>query len=192
MNIHRYHPDTGEYLGTGAADESPMEPGVFLIPAHATEVEPPQPQAGFMRRFVSGEWGYSPIEASETPPSEEPVVTTAMVNAERDRRIAAGFWFAGTSYDFDDRAKMNISGAAQLAFMAIVAGAQADDLFWNGGLSPFAWISADNSLATMDAPTVVEFGRAAAQHEQAHIFAARALKDLDPIPLDFRDDSYWP
>jgi hypothetical protein len=69
---------------------------------------------------------------------------------------------------------------------------QPEDLFWNGGLSPFAWIAADNSLVTMDAQTVVEFGRTAAQHEQSHIFAARALKDMEPIPLDYTDDSYWP
>ena len=30
------------------------------------------------------------------------------------------------------------------------------------------------------------------RHKQALIFAARALKDLDPIPADFADDSYWP
>jgi hypothetical protein len=115
-----------------------------------------------------------------------------MVNAERGTRIAAGFLFAGKFYDFDDRAKANISGAAQLAFMAIVAGAQSGDLFWNGGATPFTWIAADNSLVTMDAQTVVEFGRTAAQHEQAHIFAARAVKDMSPIPLDYAADSYWP
>jgi hypothetical protein len=121
-----------------------------------------------------------------------PLANAAMVNEERDQRIAAGFTFNGVHYDFDTRAKVNISGAAQLAFMAIVAGAQAGDLFWNGGAEPFTWIAADNTLVTMDAQTVVEFGRAAAQHEQAHIFAARALKDMDPIPLDFADGAYWP
>ncbi|KQW30747.1 hypothetical protein ASE36_00130 [Rhizobium sp. Root274] len=115
-----------------------------------------------------------------------------MVNGERDQRIAAGFTFNGVHYDFDSRAKANISGAAQLAFMAIVAGAEAGDPIWNGGVDPFKWIAADNTLVTMDAQTVVEFGRAAAQREQAHIFAARALKDFDPIPLDYTDDGYWP
>ncbi len=126
------------------------------------------------------------------PTFEPPLPTSADLNAERDRRIAAGFVYGGNVFDFDDRAKANISGAAQLAFMAIVAGAQPGDLFWNGGLSPFTWIAADNSLATMDAHTVVEFGRTAAQHEQSHIFAARALKDMEPIPLDYTEDSYWP
>jgi hypothetical protein len=41
MKIHHYHPEYKIYLGSSDADESPLEPGVFLIPAHATEIEPP-------------------------------------------------------------------------------------------------------------------------------------------------------
>lgn len=114
------------------------------------------------------------------------------VTVERNRRISVGFTFNGKLYNFDDRSKANISGATQLAFMAIVAGAQPGDLQWNGS-TDFAWIAADNSLTTMDAQTVVAFGQAAAAHEQAHIFAARTLKDSDPIPGDFAtNESYWP
>lgn len=36
------------------------------------------------------------------------------------------------------------------------------------------------------------FGQAAVAHKQAHIFAARALKDAVPIPVDYEDDGYWP
>ena len=40
MKIYHYHPITKEYIGEGVADESPLEPGVFLIPAYATDIPP--------------------------------------------------------------------------------------------------------------------------------------------------------
>lgn len=41
MNIYNYKHDTKEFTTSGIADESPLEPGVYLIPAHATNVMPP-------------------------------------------------------------------------------------------------------------------------------------------------------
>lgn len=40
--VYSYHPDTKEYIGTTEAQASPLEFGVYLIPAHATEIEPPK------------------------------------------------------------------------------------------------------------------------------------------------------
>lgn len=47
MKIYHYAPTNGAYLGEGEADESPLEPGVFLVPAFATDSPPPD--------FVPGE-----------------------------------------------------------------------------------------------------------------------------------------
>ena len=44
----------------------------------------------------------------------------------------------------------------------------------------------------MDAPTVVEFGKSAAQRKQALIMAGRQLKDMEPIPADYTHDKWWP
>jgi len=121
-----------------------------------------------------------------------PVISADNVNAERDRRIHAGFTFNGTRFQSRLEDQKRIAGAGTLAVMAIVAGAQAGDLRWHGGESDFAWIAEDNSLVTMDAQTVIAFGQAAARHETLHVFAARALKDTSPIPADFAADQHWP
>lgn len=114
------------------------------------------------------------------------------INIHRDELIADGFWFANTKYDSRPEDQKRISGAALLAFMAVSQGAEANNYIWHGGTEPFSWIAQDNSIVQMDAPTVIAFGQTAAEHERAHIFAARALKDMDPIPDDWANTAYWP
>ena len=114
------------------------------------------------------------------------------IGQERDRRIDAGFIFNGVRYQSRAKDRENIAGAATAALAAVVNGAEAGDYRWHGGEADFVWIAEDNSLVTMDAPTVHAFGQAAMAHKQAHIFAARALKDSLPVPDDFADDSHWP
>lgn len=116
----------------------------------------------------------------------------AQIDAERDARIDAGVEFQGVKFQSRVTDRENIAGAAQLGFMAIVAGAEVGDLRWSNLTQDFAWIAADNSLAPMDAQTVVQFGKAAAERKQALIFAARQIKDMQPIPSDYTDDKWWP
>jgi len=122
----------------------------------------------------------------------DPAKARAAVNAERDRRMTATFAFDGKRYDCDAQSLARITGAAALARFALIAGAEADDLRWHGGAADFTWIAADNSMTTMDAQTCAAFGAAAAANESAHIFAAHAIKTMDPIPADYTDDKYWP
>lgn len=114
------------------------------------------------------------------------------VDAERDRRIDAGVEFQGAVFQSRGTDRENIAGAAQLGFMAIVAGAQPGDFRWSNPDQDFTWIASDNSLVEMDAQTVVAFGKASAERKQALIFAGRMLKDMTPIPADFDDDKWWP
>lgn len=121
-----------------------------------------------------------------------PPPTAADVNRERDRRLNSTFDFAGKAYDCDEASLARITGAATLAGFAMGAGATTGNLRWHGGGEDFAWIAADNSLTTMDAPTCFAFGQAAAANQSAHIFAAKAIKAIDPIPADYADDARWP
>lgn len=124
-----------------------------------------------------------------TPPPPSP----EDVDAERDRRIAAGFLFGGVLYQTRSEDRENIAGASTAALAAMMNGAQPGDLRWHGGDSDFVWIAADNSMHAMDAQTMFAFGQAAMAHKQAHIFAARLIKDMDPIPEDYATNAaYWP
>lgn len=69
MKIFHYHPKTGVYLGPGLADESPLEPGVWLVPAHATAVAPPKARAGKQQVWFDDAWMLQPIPE----PAPEPV-----------------------------------------------------------------------------------------------------------------------
>lgn len=117
---------------------------------------------------------------------------SAEINAYRDVKIAEGFEFNGVMFDSRPEDQKRISGVGTLAFIAISQGATANDYFWHGGTDPFVWISKSNDLIPMDAYTVVNFGKEAAKHQSLHIFAARMLKDMDPIPEDYTDPVYWP
>lgn len=114
------------------------------------------------------------------------------ITKHRDMLISQGFKFNDIMFDSRPEDQKRISGAALLAFIAISQGAPAGYYYWHGGSEPFTWIAQNNNTIEMDAYTVIEFGKAAAEHERAHIFAARALKDMIPMPEDYTNPIYWP
>ena len=74
MKIFHYEPQSGILLGSGVADESPLEPGVYLIPGCATTAKPPALKAG-QRAVFSGEaWTVEPIPPEPEPETEPPVL----------------------------------------------------------------------------------------------------------------------
>jgi hypothetical protein len=71
MNIYHFFSETGIFYAEGWADESPLEPGVFLIPAHATTLRPPTATLPDVAVFKNGKWT---IETLPPPPEAEPVL----------------------------------------------------------------------------------------------------------------------
>lgn len=119
----------------------------------------------------------------------------AAVDAERDRRMAVGFVFGGKTFQFRPQPygdRENINGAAAAALAAMVNGSQAGDYRWADPDSDFGFYAEDNTPKIMDSPTTIAFGQAAMMHKMLHVAAARMLKDMETIPADFADDSYWP
>lgn len=57
--------DEGYFMGPTEADESPLEPGVFLVPGGCIEVEPPKVKTGHILRFLDDAWTHEKIPAQE-------------------------------------------------------------------------------------------------------------------------------
>lgn len=113
--VHRFSPETGEYLGPvalDASDLSPREPGVFLIPSNCTENAPPEAPAGTVAIrsgdawevtedhrgevvYVDGiatqiaELGPPPEGAAAEPPPPPEADLWAILRDDRDTRLSA-------------------------------------------------------------------------------------------------------
>jgi hypothetical protein len=169
MTVLHYSAADGSYAGAfDRAEDAPA--GSVARPA-------PPPDA----RHVWSDAGWVP-----GPPSAD------AVTVERDRRLRGTATFGGHSFQADQPSLIRIAGAGSLAAAAVVAGAQPGDYRWYGGAEDFAWIAADNTPVPMDAQTMFLFAQAIAVREAAFIGAARALKDMAPIPADYTDNRYWP
>ncbi len=84
MKIYKYD-ETGRFTNESTADESPLEPGVFLIPAQSTTVAPPEVSEGFEAICDGKEWTIQAVQ--KKPLEDEPAELTA---AEKRRyEIAA-------------------------------------------------------------------------------------------------------
>lgn len=188
MLVYSYNATTGEFTGSSEADESPLEPGVFLLPANSTEIAPPSDQAGFIRRFSAGAWGYVPVGEPDEEPTEAPTITAGMVNAERDRRIASGTSVPVTGYGSiplqgREKDQTNLLGLVQAASLRIASGDVTTLTKFRDGSN------ADHFLTP---PQVIEMWSKGSAWISSVYDASWALKDMPTIPLDYTNDSHWP
>lgn len=184
-NLRRDNPNVS--FPKEMSDKALAEYGIFRV------VVKEQPEVGLGERLVQ----------DETPVLENGVwtigwsvhrieVTKKMVDAERDRRIEGGFMYAGKLIQSDDDSIENILGAATSATAYITMGGDRNETYWQSQHMPFYWIAADNSPIPLTPEKMVEMGNAALDHKKMHIFAARSIKNMNPIPHDFADDKWWP
>lgn len=74
---------SGIYVGPVEADESPLEPGVWLIPGGAVEIAPPEIPFGHVAVWINQAWEVVPLPAVvENEVSGEVVIDPKMVGVE--------------------------------------------------------------------------------------------------------------
>jgi len=62
--VYSFHPKTLAFSGPVLLDESdisPLEPGVWVIPAGCLEAEPPAVEYGYFAKAVDGKWEIAKI-----------------------------------------------------------------------------------------------------------------------------------
>ncbi|AKZ26172.1 phage tail protein [Ralstonia nicotianae] len=121
--VFHFHPTTGEYTGSSLAEHSPLEPGVVLIPAHATTQAPPETGAREVAVFrddawhIASDWRGAALFAIVDGAAitiTELGTTPADVNAtETARPSAAHVWNAGTWVE-DARLKSSLLATLKL------------------------------------------------------------------------------
>lgn len=75
----------GMFIGQTDADESPLEPGVFLIPAHCVEVAPPEFSGDQWPRWNGAKWELITVSpANDNQPASPVDKLREFLNANPD------------------------------------------------------------------------------------------------------------
>lgn len=82
----------GYFAGLAEADESPLEPGVYLLPAMAIDVSPPEIPDGQRARW-EGRWVFEPIPVQvETVESNNTGSIEVSIRSTRDALLSKSDW----------------------------------------------------------------------------------------------------
>lgn len=99
--VYAYDRGTGFFVGAvklNESDESPLEPGVYLVPGDCLEDVPPAPAEGMRVRAVNGVWVQEPIPQDPPPPVPTFEERKAALLAQVDRHLNA----AAQAKGYDD------------------------------------------------------------------------------------------
>ena len=202
MRIYHYDHVTGEFLGAGSADPSPLEPDVYLIPANATDIAPPECGAGERSVFRAAAWNIEAIPNPEPIPEPTPEEIKARawvaIKAERDRRKSGGFKVkVGSSnkwFHSDADSRIQHLGLKDMARDLIAGGGAMTDKLTILGQT-VKWKTMDGSF--VDVSTQVAFDIVAAAGDlDAQLFVAaethKAAMEASADPASYDYSTGWP
>lgn len=179
--IYNYHPTSKVYVGSTLADESPLEPGVFLIPAHATETPPP-PVTGGKKAVFSEEtrkWIVQDTPAP-LPLKEQQELKRSEIRIRRETVKSGGVKVGTKWFHTDD--------ASRIQHMALnMMGASIpSNLQWKTMDGTF--VAMTQTLAGQVFQAVATLDMTAFAKAEEHMVAMEAASD--PSAYDF--SSGWP
>ena len=99
MKIYNYHPDYKYFYSESEADPSPLEPGVFLIPAHATDIKPPTCESNQIQIFNETSWDiiedkrgtYYSTQTQQVIENTNPLIPPENSTTQQPPEIPAGY-----------------------------------------------------------------------------------------------------
>lgn len=195
--VYRYDEDNC-YIGTDRAFESPLEKGVFHIPANCTEIEPPEGKEGFKIKWNGEAWEYE--EIPKEPEPEQPTLDELkaqkleLVDAWTERKITSGFTSECSGelvrYDSDKDKQLTMQGIA----LNVNTDRFAVEYPTGCPLRGYADGNADKTIFYLTPEQVLEWCADLSTHigtckqagwsKQAEVNAAQSKEELDAIILD--------
>lgn len=195
--VYRYDEDNC-YIGTDRAFESPLEKGVFHIPANCTEIEPPEGKEGFKIKWNGEAWEYEeiPKELEPEQPTLDELKTQKLelVDAWTERKITGGF----TSECSGELVRYDSDRDTQLTMQGIALNVNTDRFAVEYPIGcpvrGYADGSADKTIFYLTPEQVLEWCADLSTHigtckqagwsKQAEVNAAQSKEELDAIILD--------
>jgi len=114
-------------------------------------------------------------------PAPEPI-TSDQVNTERTRRILAGGTFLSIPVTGDDQTITNLTNLAFGASLRVGSGDTTTITVYRDA------VNADHDLTPLQ---IIGLWQASAAYVSSLYQKSWDLKTMDPIPLDYTDESYW-
>lgn len=189
--------DAGHFVGLVVADESPLEPGVFLIPAGAVDAPVPVIPNGSRARWT----GFSfAVEAIPTPEpevkalAERRAAVWSQIRVERTRRENGGVQVAGHWFQTDVDSRIRFIRLDAKAAAALASGGTAATVLTVAG-QDLHWKTAENGLVPMTAGLAQSIATAIENLDAAAFARGEVLREIvdasdDPELVDI--DSGWP